>query len=156
MLLDSREQPARLFVYAVAASSILMTWGYSPVPAFRFSRPRDVGVTAYLVLVSAWFWLLLPAPILAPVFFADPAGAIVGKACSHFLGAANPRWFQNKTVAGSAAVLLFTFASISYQCSTAERVMISVAAALAEAVGGEYDNLCLAAVVLVAWEVTRA
>ena len=70
MLLDSASLECRLCVWAVAGSSIAMTWGVSPLPSFRFSSPRDVGVTVYLCLVSAWFFLQLPAPILAPLFFA--------------------------------------------------------------------------------------
>ena len=71
-------QVCRIFVWLVSASSIAMTWNLSPLPAFRFSRPKDIGVTVYLCLVSVWFLQQLPAPILAPVFFADPAGAVIG------------------------------------------------------------------------------
>ena len=77
MMLDSKRLECRLFVWSVAGSSIAMTWNMSPLPPFRFARPKDVGITAYLILVSAWFFLQLPAPILAPLFFADPAGAVV-------------------------------------------------------------------------------
>ena len=89
MLLDPSIWLDRVFVWCVAASSIAMTWGLSPIPAFRFSRPNDIGVTAYLSLVSVWFYLGLPPPVLAPVFFADPAGAIVGKSAASLLG---PKW----------------------------------------------------------------
>ena len=77
MLLDSRRLDCRLFVWAVAGSSIAMTWNLSPLPPFRFARPKDVGITVYLTLVSAWFYYQLPPSILAPLFFADPAGAVV-------------------------------------------------------------------------------
>lgn len=77
MLLDSTRLDARLFVWSVAASSIAMTWNLSPLPPFRFARPRDVGITVYLILVSCWFYAKLPPTILAPLFFADPAGAVV-------------------------------------------------------------------------------
>jgi hypothetical protein len=77
MLLDSTRLDARLFVWSVAASSIAMTWNLSPLPPFRFARPRDVGITVYLILVSCWFYASLPPTILAPLFFADPAGAVV-------------------------------------------------------------------------------
>jgi len=153
MLLDPTQLAARVFVWCVAASSIAMTWGLSPLPPFRFSRPRDIGVTAYLTLVSGWFALQLPPTILAPVFFADPAGAVFGKFCSRRLGRWNPAWFQQKTVCGSLAVFGLTLASVGvgYPCSTARRLAVSAAAALAEAVGGDFDNLALAAVVLLGW-----
>ena len=156
MMLESSRLDARCFVWAVAASSIAMTWDLSPLPAFRFSRPQDVGVTAYLSLVSVWFYLQLPAPILAPVFFADPGGAVVGKLCSHFIPHLNPRWCGRKTVLGSAAVLGLTYVSIAFECSAAARAAIAVLAMLAEAVGGDYDNLALAAVVLAGWRATAA
>lgn len=151
MLLDPALLRARIFVWCVAAGSIAMTWDASPLPPFRFSRPRDVGVTAYLALVSAWFALQLSPTILAPVFFADPAGAVVGKACSRRLGRLNPAWYEQKTVCGSLAVFILTLLSLSYSCSAVQRVTIAVAAAVAEAVGGAYDNLALAAVVLLGW-----
>lgn len=112
MLLDSAEPHARLFVYTVAAGSIAMTRGLSPLPAFRFSRPRDVGMTVYLCLVSAWFFMRLPAHILAPLFFADPAGAVVGKFFTWTKPARNKAWYQNKTVFGSAAVFAFTLCTV--------------------------------------------
>ena len=41
-------------VWVVASSSIAMTWGFSPIPPFRFAKLRDVGITVYLILVSIW------------------------------------------------------------------------------------------------------
>mmetsp|Transcript_30359 Transcript_30359/g.66581 ORF Transcript_30359/g.66581 Transcript_30359/m.66581 type:complete len:240 (-) Transcript_30359:54-773(-) len=151
MLMDSSQLRARLFIWAVAASSIAITWNLAPIPAFRFARPRDVGVTTYLLLVSVWFYMQLPAQILAPVFFADPAGAIVGKFASTYIPRYNPRWYQQKTLLGSTAVFLLTFATIAYECTLRKRVLVAVAAMLAEAVGGELDNLALACVVVFSW-----
>ena len=91
MLLDSKSASARYFVWGVASSSIMMTWNLSPLPAFRFSRRGDVGITIYLLLVSAWFYAELSPLILAPVFFADPAGAVVGKWCSRNVAASLSR-----------------------------------------------------------------
>lgn len=156
MLLDSGSLAARCFVWGVAASSIMMTWNLSPLPAFRFSRPGDVGITIYLLLVSAWFHAELPSLILAPVFFADPAGAVVGKWCSRNVAAYNPAWLGSKTVLGSLAVLAVTWLSLAYECSPGARLLIAAAACVAEAVGGEYDNLALAAVVLTGWRATAA
>ena len=64
MILSPASLYSRLFVWSVAAGSIAMTWNLSPIPAFRFSRPHDVGVTAYLCLVSLWFYLRLPPLVL--------------------------------------------------------------------------------------------
>ena len=152
MLLDSTDYGSRLFVWTVAFGSIAMTWNLSPLPAFRFSREKDVGITVYLLLVSAWFWLQLPAPMLAPLFFADPAGAVVGKTLSRKFGPRwNPPWCGPKTVAGSCAVFLLTYLTIAYECTVLQRAGLAAAATVAEAVGGDYDNLAIAAVVLVGW-----
>ena len=163
MLLDAAKPECRSFVWAVAASSVALTWDLLPLPPFRFASPRDVGVTVYLALISAWFYLQqalatlsftltltltltlalaaptlaltlalaptlpltlarfylqLPATILAPLFFADPAGAVVGKWASRTLPA-NPRVYGQKTACGSLAVLLATFATTTYPCSLA-------------------------------------
>ena len=117
-LLDAAKPECRSFVWAVAASSVALTWDLLPLPPFRFASPRDVGVTVYLALISAWFYLQLPATILAPLFFADPAGAVVGKWASRTLPA-NPRVYGQKTACGSLAVLLATFATTTYPCSLA-------------------------------------
>ena len=137
MLLDSNSAAARYFVWSVASSSIMMTWKLSPLPAFRFSRPGDVGITIYLLLVSAWFYAELSPLILAPVFFADPAGAVVGKWCSRNLAAYNPVCYGSKTVLGSLAVFAVTWLTITYSCSPAARLLIAAAACVAEAVADE-------------------
>jgi hypothetical protein len=152
MLLDSSRLDSQLFVWAVSISSILMTWNLSPIPPFRFARARDVGITGYLVLVSFWFWLSLDPTILAPLFFADPAGAVVGKWASRVLGSqVNYPWYGKKTIVGSAAVFVMTFVTITFTSSVYERLVISSAATFVEAIGGDYDNLGIAAVVLYAW-----
>ena len=122
-----------------------------PAPLSAFSG-RRTGITVYLLLVSAWFWLQLPAPILAPLFFADPAGAVVGKTLSRKFGPRwNPPWCGPKTVAGSCAVFALTYLTIAYECTVIQRAGLAAAATVAEAVGGDYDNLAIAAVVLVGW-----
>ena len=85
------------------------------------------------------------------MFFADPSGAIIGKFCSDRFPKLNPRWIGEKTVLGSLAVFVFTFFSILYPVSFGQRLSISVVAMLAEAVGGEYDNLLLVLAVLGAY-----
>ena len=59
--------------------------------------------------------------MLAPVFFADPAGAVVGKYCSHTCPEYNKKWHDKKTIAGSAAVLGFTYATIAFPCTWCAR-----------------------------------
>lgn len=149
--LDPRSLASRIFVWAVASSSILMIWDMSLFPAFRFSRHKDVGITVYLLLVSLWFYLQWPIIVLAPVFFADPGGAIVGKWASRHFPRLNPVILYNKTVIGSSAVFALSWASICYPCSPSFRLIVAALCTVAEACGGEYDNLALALVAVAAW-----
>ena len=46
MSFDPADAHSQWFVWSVAAGSIAMTWNLTPLPAFRFARAHDVGVTA--------------------------------------------------------------------------------------------------------------
>jgi hypothetical protein len=156
LFLDSRDFIARWFVYSVVASSLLMTWRLLPpcIPEFRFGDPYDAGISAYLLIVGGWFYLQHPVRALAPLFFADPAGAAVGKWCSRRFPGRNPVWFQNKTVAGTLAVFVFAFVSLEVPESRTYRyrAFLAVMCALAEGIGGKtYDNIAIAAVVISSW-----
>ncbi|CAK0847861.1 unnamed protein product [Prorocentrum cordatum] len=119
------------------------------VPAFRFGDLYDAGITIYLLIVGAWFYLRLPVRALAPLFFADPAGAVVGKLCTR--RGFNRNWYENKSVMGTLAVLLFAFLSLDVP-SAAARACLAVVCALAEAFGGKtYDNLAISVPVLGSW-----
>eukprot|EP00397_Hematodinium_sp_SG-2012_P028720 GEMP01030264.1.p1 GENE.GEMP01030264.1~~GEMP01030264.1.p1 ORF type:complete len:216 (+),score=17.48 GEMP01030264.1:130-777(+) len=152
MRLDSRNLIARCYVYMIVCASLAMTWELG-LPAFRFGKPRDKGISIYLLLVCFWFYNQLPVSLLAPVFFADPLGAIVGKFVAKYEPHVNVIWYREKTVLGSMAVLTTTFACLGIgpgadQLGVPEKLILSVMACAAEAVGGEYDNLALALVVL--------
>lgn len=159
LMLDPDTAAARAAVWLIAVSSIAMTWNVTKalgIPPFRFGAEKDIGITIYLLIVIFWFYLELPVAALSPMFFADPSGAVVGKFLSGLSGFKNPAWYGSKTVCGSAAVFLVTFATlrIFYPPMTlALLLLLSVAAMLAEAVGGSYDNLCLAAVVIGGYKV---
>ena len=148
--LDPRDPLARYFVYSVAASSLAMVWQLLPVK-FRFARPRDVGISVYLAIVTTFFYLLLPLEIIKPVFFADPLGALVGRYLTEH-GWPNPRWAGQKTVGGSGAVLVASLASISYG-NPAARCLLAATIALAEGVTSEFDNLFIAAIVIAGYVV---
>lgn len=153
MLLDSREFQCRLFVWGVSVGSLAMTWGLSPLPSFRFGTDRDWGITLYLLLVSAWYWAELPSVILAPLFFADPAGAVVGTWVTDKFPGRNRVWGHDKTVAGTVAVLVVTMLSITYPCTFLQRMAVGLAAAVAEgSVSGDLDNITLGLVVLCGWK----
>merc|ERR1719499_940373 len=147
---DSRKPQARLLVYLIGIFSLAMTWELIPgIRPFRFGKSRDIGMTVYLVVAMLWFWLELPIVVLAPMFFADPAGAIVGKWLSGLKdkGVLNPVWWRGggttKTIGGSAAVLAFTVLTFAPPATLPQRLLVGVLAVLAEALGGPFDNLLL-------------
>ena len=79
----------------------------------------------------------------------DPAGAVVGRFCSKI--GLNRAWYENKTVAGTAAVLAFAFASLSIPAPL-PRLGVAALCALAEAFGGKtHDNAAVAVPALGSW-----
>jgi len=151
LALDSKDPIARCYVYFVVVSSLAMTWRLVPkwVPPFRFGDVYDAGITIYLCIVAGWFYMQLPVRALAPLFFADPAGAVVGKFCTR--RGINKVWWENKTVAGTIAVFVFAFLSLDVP-QLVPRVLLAIVCALAEAFGGKtFDNLVIAVPALAGW-----
>ena len=113
---------------------------------------QDVGITVYLSIVCLFFFLQQPLRIIRPVFFADPCGALVGKFCSkrEATFGRNPRWIGEKTLYGSVAVFIASILSLAYG-SVLQKVVLSLAIAFTEGMSKDYDNLGIAAVVLVGW-----
>jgi dolichol kinase len=150
MLLNCQALASRLFIYCVAISSLIMNWELMPsvLPNFWFGVPRDKGITLYLILVATWVYLGLSLRILAPVFLADPAGAVVGKWMSSHFPKDNKKWIGDKTVIGSLAVFIATFISLYRPLEPLNRLAVSALAMLAEAIGGSFDNLMIALVVI--------
>merc|ERR1712232_25108 len=133
-----------------------MTWKFWPsfLPTFRFGEDYDAGITAYLLTVAACYYAQNPVRVLAPLFFADPAGAVFGKFFTR--QGFNRNWWQNKSVMGSFAVLVFAFLSLS-TADPRRRALVAILCALAEAFGGKtYDNLAIAAVVIGDWALLKA
>jgi len=150
MLLNCDYRFSRWFVYALSAGSLIMNWEVFPslLPNFWFGTARDKGITIYLILVSLWVYMGWSLRILAPVFFADPAGAVVGKWMTQHFPKDNKKWIGDKTVIGSLAVFLTTFISLYKPVTTLPRIAVSLLATFAEAIGGSYDNLMIALVVV--------
>ena len=148
MLLNCNVAICRVFIYIVSAVSLCMNWELCPVPNFWFATRRDKGVTLYLILVSTWVYLGLSLRVLAPVFLADPAGAVIGKLMTNLFPKDNRQWIGSKTIAGSLAVFIVTFATLFQPIETIPRLAVSLLATLGEAIGGPYDNLVIALVVI--------
>lgn len=149
--LRSEEVEARVFVYMVVVTSLSMTWKLLPswVPPFRFGDDYDAGITIYLLIVVMWFAAQQPTAALAPLFFADPAGAVFGKLASR--RGFNVEWYENKTVVGTTAVFAFAYLSLDI-LSAGPRLGVALLCALGEAVGGKtFDNAVIAVPALGSW-----
>jgi len=148
IMIGSELAIGRYFVYAVTVLSLAMTWQIvHGLPSIWFGSPRDPGITIYLLLVASWFYFELPVTVLAPVFFADPAGAVVGRYMSKNYSKYNPRWIGQKTVFGSVAVFLTTGLT-GHSPAISERLALATAATFGEAIGGSFDNLLIAVAVI--------
>ncbi|KAF4672586.1 hypothetical protein FOL47_000337 [Perkinsus chesapeaki] len=142
----------RLYIYGVVALSLTMTWSLIPgIPNWRFGAYEDPGITIYLLIVGFWYFMELPIAVLAPVFFADPAGAVVGQWASRNIPNLNPKWIGTKTVLGSVAVFVVAFVTLHAPATFLPRLMVAFVTAVVEGFGGKYDNLNIAAVVIIAW-----
>ena len=111
--LDPSDYLARWFVYAVAISSLMMVWEVIPFQ-FRYSRSKDIGISMYLVIVVMFFYTQMPLHIIQPVFYADPMGAIVGKALTKLIPSFNPQWIGKKTIGGTLAVFITSIITLTY------------------------------------------
>lgn len=120
------------FVLATALIAILSCI-FKP---FRFASHYDKGVIAYNILAGGWVLSGFPLRALAPMFYADPLGAIVGRMVK------SPRWIRNKTVAGSLAVFLATFLS-AHTVAFSHRLLLACCCTLLEGLGGDYDNVTM-------------
>ena len=148
--LDASDALARWFVYTVALSSLLMVWEIGVPYQFRYSKPRDIGISIYLVIVVIFFYTQMPLNIIQPVFYADPLGAIIGKGLTN-LKLYNPTWIGKKTVGGTAAVFVASYLTLTYG-TYIQKLVIAFLAAIAEGISLEYDNLMITAVVLSAYK----
>lgn len=98
---------------------------------------KDLGIFSYAI--SCFFCLALSIPYseMTPLFYADPAGAIVGRTVkSHQI-------WNNKTIAGSTAVFGTTFITLPPSYELNEKIVISTFITIIELFGGEIDNLLI-------------
>ena len=95
MLSDASDPLFRFGVYGVTAA-VLASVGSTRT--FHFAAVRDVGIMSYLTFCSVVAWLGVPFWRMAPLFFADPWGAIVGRTI------VTPKLVGDKSVGGTLAV----------------------------------------------------
>ena len=130
----------------MVTSLAMMTWRVLPkgVPSFRFGQDYDASITIYLTIVLVWFFAQQPPLALATLFFADPAGAEVGKAFTRY--GLNRTWMDNKTGMGTTAVFVAAYLTLPIPTELVlHRVLVAAACAACEAwCGRTYDNAFIA------------
>lgn len=128
-------------------SIFVVSQAWSPIRKWRFAHKKgDIGITFFGIVISLWAFMSWDYKRLIPVFFCDPMAAIVGKSIR------SPRWYANKTIAGTAACFATCMAVLPYtfdHISLSERIVLAGFLAIAEAVSGDYDNVVMAIPIIV-------
>ena len=120
----------------------------------------DGGILQYTLMVCAVSFLEMPFIILAPAFFADPMAMIVGSNVASpklrtlpVIGKRFEGVFENKSTVGTLTAFIVSAVVLSPSMEVMPRLVISLAVAVAEALGGKYDNLLIGTVCIVAHQV---
>ena len=97
---------------------------------------KDIGIFGYVL--SCYFCLLLSVPYneISPLFYADPAGAIIGRTTN------TTKIWENKTIAGSGAV--FTTSLLTLHGDINEKILSALIITMIELFGGKIDNSLIA------------
>ena len=95
---------------------------------------KDLGIFSYSVSCFLCLALSVPYSEMAPLFYADPAGAIIGRTIQ------SPQIWNNKTIAGSTAVFGTTFITLPSSYEVHEKLVLSTIITIIELFGGEIDN----------------
>ena len=97
---------------------------------------KDIGIFGYVMSCCICLLLSVPYSEISPLFYSDPAGAIIGRTIN------TPKIWENKTIAGTGAVIGTTF--ITTHGELTEKITVSVIVALIELFGGKIDNSLIA------------
>jgi hypothetical protein len=129
MMCDVRDPLFRYATYAVTTVVVAFVWHRS----LHFFAVKDVGIINYLLFCSLCVSLQLPLVYCAPLFYADPMGAIVGRNVD------TPKLVGTKSVGGTLAVFVtaaLTLVETAWPLRLASAAMI----ALLELFAGKWDN----------------
>ena len=97
---------------------------------------KDIGIFSYVASCCFCLALSVPYSEICPLFYADPAGAIIGRTIE------SPKIWENKTIAGTSAVLGTAFVTVDGNLS--EKITISILLTMIELFGGKIDNSLIA------------
>lgn len=96
---------------------------------------KDIGIFGYVASCCLCLVLSVPYSEMSPLFYADPAGAIIGRTIE------SPKIWENKTIAGTGAV--FGTAFVTSTGDIPEKLVVSILIAMIELFGGKIDNLLI-------------
>ena len=96
---------------------------------------KDIGIFSYIASCCFCIALLVPYSELSPLFYADPAGEIIGRTIR------SPKIWENKTISGTSAVFGTSLATTSG--SIEEKLLVSIIITMIELFGGKIDNLLI-------------
>ena len=145
---DMEDWRVHALVHAMAGTFVALTLAAALARAslaqrlpFMHDRTVDPGVLCYLLCVSACAALRVPYCDMAVLFFADPMGALVGR------NVHTPKLYGSKSVGGTLAVWATAVAAWN-DAHLGRCVAGATLTAAIELVGGDYDNVLIAALLL--------
>ena len=97
---------------------------------------KDIGIFGYIVACYMCLLLSVPYNEISPLFYADPAGAIIGRTTN------STKIWENKTIAGTSAV--FATSLLTLNGNIEEKILCSFIITIIELVGGKIDNSLIA------------
>ena len=132
MMCDVNDPSFQWATYCVTAIAVVVVWNTK----LHIADVRDVGIINYLVFCSLSVFLRIQLVYMAPLFYADPFGAIVGRLTD------SPKLVGSKSVNGTLAV--FMVATLSFvETSFLTRLVSGGIVAIIELVSGKLDNVLI-------------
>ena len=130
MLADMTDVWVRLSVYGMALVVMAAVGSRS---TFHFAEVGDIGIVSYLFFCAITAFLRIPFWQMAPLFYADPSGAIVGRSVR------TPKLVGEKSVGGTLAVGVVA-ALTMFHTPWTTRLLHGTAIATIELFAGKWDN----------------
>lgn len=130
ILTDFSDPLARYALYAVVGANVLALFTRA---TYHFSDRRDVGIVSYLLFCATTASLGVPFWKMAPLFYADPAGALVGRTVR------TRKLVGSKSVGGTLAVFAVAAATM-FGDDLLTACAHALVVALLELFAGKWDN----------------
>ena len=106
---------------------------------------KDIGIFGYVMACMAALALSVDYSDMAPLFYADPAGAIVGRSFN------TTEIYDGKSIGGTSAV--FATAALTTDGGLEDKLMAGIVIAVIELFGGKVDNSLIALFLI--WKALR-